>query len=168
MRTGTFHSNKIQIWGQQNIITHLEFSNEAIKALKEILIQKAIPVAEKIIRPRTLFGLFPNPFAKRTLAVFSDKLVFSDTKSKSGITLPIENVEAIVWRKKLPFYLIGYLFVDGEIENIRMDQSGGGETIEMPKIWFSQKKYIKKLAPGARYNKRDDKKTHKIEYIKYS
>ncbi len=165
---GFFHSNYISIFGQQNIMTHLQFSNKAIKAIKKILIDKHIPAASKIIRPRMMLGLLPNPFAKRTLAVFSDKLIFTDSKAKTGITLPIDQIDYIVWKKKYFFYFVGYLFVSGGISNIRRDQSGGSETIGMPKIWASKKNLVKKMVSGVHYNKRDDKKMHSIEEITYS
>lgn len=169
MEKGLFHSNYIRICGEQNIITRLEFKNKAIEAIKAILIEKAIPVADKIIQPTTFLGLIRNPFAKRTLAIVGERIIYSDSKAKVGVTYRLEQVDSIVWKKKFFLYFVGYLFIEGCYENIRQDQvSSESHQICMPKIWYKRKNYIKKLASHAAYNDKNDRKYCDIKDVKYS
>ena len=169
IKPGLFRSNGIIICGEQNIITHLQFKNKDIAMIKGALVDLAIPFAERIIRPTYMMGLFTNPFAKRSLAVVGDRLIYTDAKAKKSISYCLHQVDDLVWKKKFFFYFFGYLFISGAEQNIRQDQVGVDSLrFCIPKISYKTKNYIKKLCSSADYNDKVSKKFCDISSIKYS
>lgn len=168
LKKGLFHSNYIRIYGEQNILTHLQFSNSVIKQLKEIMKGRQIDEADVVVRPSFMFGLFRRPFARRTIFIVGDKLVFTDTKAKEVVALSADDITNVCWKKKRFFYFVGYLFVFGIPENIRRDQITAEQMFAIPKIWFTKKKLIKRMAKNAKYNGRSIKKLCRIEDVSYS
>lgn len=168
LKKGFIHSNYIRIYGEQNIMTHLQFSNQAIKQLKEIMKERHVEDAEAVIRPSFMFGLFRRPFARRSIFVLEDKIMFTDTKAKEVIALNAADITDICWKKKRFFYLVGYLFVFGIPENIRRDQHTEAQMFAIPKIWFTKKNLVKNMPENADYNNRAMKKLCLIEDVTYS
>lgn len=168
LKKGFFHSNNIEIIGEQNIFTHLQFSNKAIKLIKEELATKNIKQAKLILNPRMILGLFRNPLANRSLAVTDDMVTYTDKKTKNVVVFNFDEINDIAWKKKYFFYFVGYLFIEGSANNFRRDQVDLTENVMViPKIWYTKKNIIKK-AVGADYNRRDFKKLCTIKDVKYS
>lgn len=140
LRKGLIHSNKIEIYGEQNIITKLQFSNSVITELKEKLKDKNMIDAFSSIRPTMWLGLIKRPFSKRKLFVCDDKLVFTDRKTKKLVAINFKDISNICWKKKKFYYFVGYLFLTGHTKNIRDDQDSEGVEIAMPKSGTPQKR----------------------------
>ena len=168
LKKGLFRSHHIAIVGEQNIFTKLQFPNEAIQMIKDELDTKNVKQASLIVRPRMMLGLVNNPLAKRSFALLDDKIIFTDKKAKDATVFNFDEVHDIAWKKKYPFFFVGYLFIQGSATNFRKDQADLTDSLLiLPKIWYTKKNIIKNTI-GAQYNDKKFKKYCSISDVTYS
>ena len=160
-------SNSIVICGQQNIATKLRFSNTVIQEVLDKLKDAKLSVPVGDVRPTWMLGLFKNPMAKRRLTIFSDKIIYYDSKTNDVISFKPEDVINLAWKKKEFYYLVGYLFFEVHSSNIRKDQNSSTFEFVMPCLWFRKKNTIKSMV-GGDYNNRDFRKHCSISDVRYS
>lgn len=166
LRKGLFHSNYIHIYGEQNVVSNLQFPNSAIGKLRDQLKKSQAQNVKMSLRPRTMFGLIPSPIARRRILMTDNGVVFKGKSPKEIVYAKPDEVTNMCWKKRHFFYLVGHLFYEVQGNNIRKDQGTSHQSVYMPRIFFWKKNAIKRaLSKGEEfsYNKRSYKKLCVIE-----